>query len=577
MFIVVVMTVSAIPQSAAQAPKTAVTILEPSLNVSFMYEYGSYVIAYKGDGNDVKYGILDSKTGRVMVPFAYDRLGSQGKGQGLVFTDGLAQARKDGKCGFVNINGEVVIPLEYDDVQWFNNGLAPVKKDGKWGVINTNGDTVIPFEYESISSFYDDTTFANQDGKMGIINKNNEIVIPFEYDWISWTRNPDLAVARKDGKQGIINSNGDVIIPIEYTNVEYAGEGLIAVQTGDFNTGKWGYLNLNNEVVLPIEYDRTGWMFFDGLAFVQKDNFQGFVNTNGEIVIPLEYERTWNSFTNGFARVRKNNKWGIINTKGEVVVSLEYDNIHNEFNEDTGLMGVSKDGKWGFVNTKGEVVIPLEYDSVEQFSHNIVAVQKNEKWGFVDTKGKVVIPIEYDSVSSWYVSDIFSVNIGGKWGFIDINSDVKVPAIYDSTRHAGNEFAVVRSGDWQTGKHGVVCIENGRVIIPLEYDRIEYIDYSDGYFWVQKDGLWGIVAIAALDFTFTPGLILQTSVDSGKTSIGDALEILKYLAGMPNEITKNGRDSRQWKAACITGGSAPVIGDALEILKKLAGLPSLVK
>jgi hypothetical protein len=78
------------------------------------------------------------------------------------------------------------------------------------------------------------------------------------------------------------------------------------------------------------------------------------------------------------------------------------------------------------------------------------------------------------------------------------------------------------------------------------------------------------------NFTFAPGLILQTSVDSGKTTIGDALEVLKFLAGLPNVITSNGRDSRQWKAACITGGDKPVIGDALEILKKLAGLPSLV-
>jgi hypothetical protein len=61
---------------------------------------------------------------------------------------------------------------------------------------------------------------------------------------------------------------------------------------------------------------------------------------------------------------------------------------------------------------------------------------------------------------------------------------------------------------------------------------------------------------------------------TGDSTIGDALEILKFLAKLPSEVTKNPCNHA---AATITGGKYPAIGDALEILKYLAKLPSLVK
>jgi len=68
------------------------------------------------------------------------------------------------------------------------------------------------------------------------------------------------------------------------------------------------------------------------------------------------------------------------------------------------------------------------------------------------------------------------------------------------------------------------------------------------------------------------GLILGNS----NIGIGDALEIFKYLAGMPSVIEDDGKDSRAWNASLIKGGSSPGIADALEILKLLAGMESVL-
>ena len=45
-----------------------------------------------------------------------------------------------------------MIPCQYDAVGDFCNGLACVQKDGKYGFINTEGKLVIPMEYDNVTA-----------------------------------------------------------------------------------------------------------------------------------------------------------------------------------------------------------------------------------------------------------------------------------------------------------------------------------------------------------------------------------------------------------------------------------------
>jgi len=66
--------------------------------------------------------------------------------------------------------------------------------------------------------------------------------------------------------------------------------------------------------------------------------------------------------------------------------------------------------------------------------------------------------------------------------------------------------------------------------------------------------------------------IRTSSIDA--IDIGDALEILKYLAGMDNVMTGTNKDGIKCKnafnAARIMEKPEPIIADVLEILKYLA-------
>ena len=62
----------------------------------------------------------------------------------ILTSNKLFKSKKDGKYGFVDNKGNVVIDYIYDDATEFNKyGFAAVKKDGKWGSVNNNGETVI--------------------------------------------------------------------------------------------------------------------------------------------------------------------------------------------------------------------------------------------------------------------------------------------------------------------------------------------------------------------------------------------------------------------------------------------------
>ena len=60
----------------------------------------------------------------------------------------LFVSKKDGKYGFVDKDGKVVVQYEYDDVTSQNSfGYAGIKKDGKWGAIDIKGNVVIAPTY----------------------------------------------------------------------------------------------------------------------------------------------------------------------------------------------------------------------------------------------------------------------------------------------------------------------------------------------------------------------------------------------------------------------------------------------
>lgn len=67
----------------------------------------------------------------------------------ILATNTIFLSKKDGKYGYVNENGIVVVPYEYEDATEQNKyGYVAVKKDGKWGSLDAKGKVVVEPTYK---------------------------------------------------------------------------------------------------------------------------------------------------------------------------------------------------------------------------------------------------------------------------------------------------------------------------------------------------------------------------------------------------------------------------------------------
>jgi hypothetical protein len=90
---------------------------------------------------------------------------------GIDFSEGLAAVRINGKVGFMDTTGSIVIQPKYDDVFPFSDGLAPVELGDKWGYVDKTGNVVIPIQYHIGHMFSEGLASVELGDKWGISTK----------------------------------------------------------------------------------------------------------------------------------------------------------------------------------------------------------------------------------------------------------------------------------------------------------------------------------------------------------------------------------------------------------------------
>lgn len=121
---------------------------------------------------DGKYGYQNS-AGELVIPAVY--LTAEPftpDGLGLVSQDIVG----DGwpfDHGFIDPTGATVIPLRYQYLNQFSEGFAVAQRDGKYGYITTSGSVAIDFIYSEASDFQDGKAVVKLDGEVIVIERPN--------------------------------------------------------------------------------------------------------------------------------------------------------------------------------------------------------------------------------------------------------------------------------------------------------------------------------------------------------------------------------------------------------------------
>jgi WG containing repeat len=207
-------------------------------------------------GPNGKWGFVDNNFQFVIEPrfdYAYE------------FSEGRGEVTINHKSGFIDKPGKIVVPLKYDMVWPFQDGLARVRRDieiGTWmtmegeqpdyryqyGFIDHEGNEVIPLQFEEATYFSDGYALVIPSNfkLYGIIDKRGRFVHEPEFDEAEEFHEGRARVCVKQ-KCGFVDTSGKWIVPPTLISASDFWHGLAIVT---WKEGEYGYIDKKRQACL---------------------------------------------------------------------------------------------------------------------------------------------------------------------------------------------------------------------------------------------------------------------------------------------------------------------------------------
>lgn len=411
---------------------------------------------------------------------------------------------------------EEVIAPQYENAGSFSEGLAPVKQNGKWGYIDTEGNVVIPFQYEMAYIFREglavvaanpqthtsgegEYAYTYTEVEWGFINTSGQYT-PFMAR--EWDYETDTQVTRplvRDAEfmptspQEKFFHNGVVVLGFGFGDEAfYTAKGSALPLDGCYPGN--GTMNEGLAPVFGFDTEGSGWVDASGktVKFFGEDTREYFgpviENEWGGTSQSYRYISSVLPFNQGLAPVWQctydAETWeetfllGFMNRSFQWVIQPQFTNyFYSGVNAayqlfgDTGLAMVQKDGgKYGAVDKSGKTVIPFEYDELWPVNDGLILFQSNGKYGYMDAATlQTVIPAQYQKATGF--NNGLAVAYDGSKAFLINKSGAAVPGA--DRLDPGTYFKEDADGGqtvWTPGEY-VVIQNNGK----YGFGHIEYL------------------------------------------------------------------------------------------------------
>ena len=197
----------------------------------------------------------------------------------------MAKVKLNGRYGFINEEYFEIIPVIYNEIhENFSEGFVCCTRNGKVGYLDKNGNIVVPFKYDnSIGSmglgpcgeFSEGRAEVWKNGKRGFIDYlGNEYLIFLDEIGKIKARAANIIKDNEEVTKSLIEK--DKIIPIIYDDACCFCEGLAPVK----KDGRWGYVDKEGKTIVPFIYTDIAGSFSEGLAAVKSSSsgYYGFIN-----------------------------------------------------------------------------------------------------------------------------------------------------------------------------------------------------------------------------------------------------------------------------------------------------------
>ena len=258
------------------------------------------------------YGLSDAE-GNILIAPSYHDLFYE-NGMAIVIRNG-----PDGGAGIIDQEGNVVIPLIYENIAPFQSGWAwIVDKDYRYNFINKQGEYLLDYSADTCEGFFDNYAFARYGEDVFIISSDKNVYRKIKGNPICYMGvNGVFLIENSDG-QLLYYADTDEYITLENITVNLSGfnDGLLEIQD---KSGKFGFMNESLHVVIPCVYD-SAQPFSNGRTWVTIGEEYLFLDTDGTCYYSEKLTKA-SPLSDGLAAINVDNLWGFIDEFGELKLS----------------------------------------------------------------------------------------------------------------------------------------------------------------------------------------------------------------------------------------------------------------
>lgn len=296
---------------------------------------------------------------------------------------------ENGKYGLLK-NDKKIIDNEYQSLIYNeSNNTITALKGKNYGVISIDGKVVVPIEYKQIDitgdyiyakTIDENVKIFDATGKETNMSENTAIINIDKTDY-------KIYINTMDGKTTYnIYKNGKNITQNEYTYIQYLYDNyFIACNTN----GKLGVID--NEGKTKIEFNYNSIQKIENTKMLQAVN-----NDTKMTEIYSEKMEKISELKDG--TIQNNKEYlKIYNEEETKYISLEGKQVTNtEVFTNNKIFAKKQDNKWGFVDASGTKIIDFKYDKVTEVNkYGFAGIKQDEKWGIIDSNGKIVVEPTY--------------------------------------------------------------------------------------------------------------------------------------------------------------------------------------
>ena len=368
---------------------------------------------------------------------------------------------------YIDMDNAIIIPDQYDQVDYFREGIARCHKGRRWVLINASCEELPLSEKESIGE-----------------------TLEWEGKRFYRVHRQSLSGCFQGGAQGLIDEKGNVLLPTIFNHI-LVNSGRLEVEYDRDIFSAPGKKTFSLEELLSIvngpsgllDWEKESWPeeiipFVDGVRAIRRNNKWGFEKENGELLIDCQFTavRRFQEYYDHYvdpwgkkntlrsrvlAIVEKDWCSGCIDLAGKFVFHIR-ENVRldshkpkypfflktdnklwaNYYNPHCGdiiedaVADVQVDGSMLIRDGLDTLIIPAKYDWGYD-SGDFIDVIKDGLWGIIDKNGNEIIPCKYEQLLFDYTLDDFANNRllalkkNGKYGKVNNKGEEVVPFIYD--------------------------------------------------------------------------------------------------------------------------------------------------